>query len=142
MWPFKKKEEKKTVNRVVVIIIEILLALLLFLSLVAIKWAITTKDPDANKIKLDNQTIENISFVDFVIDYTNNEGKLTVSAINYTDEKVEISKLKIRLYATNNSLISTIEIPDEIVLDKNQEHLITASVGNIDKVASVEYVIE
>lgn len=142
MWPFKKKEEKKRVNRVVVIIIEILLALLLLFSLIAIKYVITANDSDANKIKLENQVVENVSFIDFVIDYTNNEGKLSVSAINYTENPLKITKLKINLYATNNSLISTVEIPDEITLEKNQEHLVTASVGNIDKVASVEYILE
>lgn len=139
MGIFRKKKEVKTVNRTVVIILEVLAALFLFTVLLAVKWAITSIDKDAGKTKLENQVVDNLSFVDFVID---KEGVLTVSAINYTEETLNFKSVKIRLYAKDNSLISQVEVPEELELEKNQEHLITADVGNIDKVYSVEYIVE
>lgn len=142
MGLFKKKDPVKTCNKRCVIIIEIIVAVLLFLTLLGIKWLVTNIDEDANVIKLDNQTVENVSFVDFEVEYKDEQGNVTVSAINYTEEDITIPNLKIKLYASDNSLVSQIDVPEEIVLESNQEHLITSTIATTTKIASVEYVIE
>lgn len=138
---FRKKEEKKTINRKTVIIIEVCCAVVLFLTLLGIKWLVTNRDVDVNVVKLENQVVENVSFVDFRIEYEEEVGNVTVSAINYTEEEIKVPSLKIKLYAADNNLISQIEVP-EFTLSTNQEHLIENKILTTTKVASVEYVIE
>lgn len=142
MGIFKKKEERKPCNKRCVIVIEIIVAVLLFLTLLGLKWLITNIDENANIVKLDNQVVNNVSFVDFKVEYINEQGNVTVSAINYTGEEIEIPNLKIKLYSSDNSLISQIEVSNPIVLDTNQERLIASTISTTSKVASVEYVIE
>lgn len=142
MGIFKKKGDKKLCNKRCVIAIEIIVAVLLFLTLLGLKWLITNIDEDANIVKLDNQVINNVSFVDFKVEYTDKQGDITVSAINYTNEEIEIPNLKIKLYSSDNSLISQIEVANPIALQTNQEQLITSTISTTSRVASVEYVIE
>ncbi|HPF83219.1 MAG TPA: hypothetical protein PLV83_03505 [Bacilli bacterium] len=139
---FKRKKEEKRINRKVVIIIEVFAALFLFATLLGIKWLVTNGNSESNIVKLENQEVSNISFVDFKVEYTKNKGNVTVSAINYKDQPVTINNLKIKLYAADNSLISQIEVADQVNLESNQEQLITSTIATTTKVASVEYVIE
>lgn len=142
MGLFNKKENRKPCNKRCVIVIEIIVAVLLFLTLLGLKWLIINIDEDANIVKLNNQVVNNVSFVDFKVEYTEEQGNVTVSAINYTGEEIKIPNLKIKLYSSDNSLISQIEVADPIVLETNQEHLIASTISTTSKVSSVEYVIE
>lgn len=142
MGLFKKKEEPNKCSRRLIIIIEIIVAVLLFLTLLGLKWLFLNVHEDSNIVKLDNQVVNDVSFVDFQTKYENNKGEVSVSAINYLDKEITIPSLKIRLYSSDNSLVSQIEINEPIVLDANQEHLIENTIATNTKVARVEYVIE
>lgn len=141
MGIFRKKQKEKTINKKLVIAIEVSCAVLLFLTLLGIKWLITNKAPDQNIVTLENQTVENVSFVDFKVEYVDEEGNVSVGAINYTDTKIEVKNLKIRMYAEDNNLVSQIEVP-AFVLETNQEHLIENKILTSSKISSVEYIIE
>lgn len=142
MGLFKKKDEEKKCSRRCIIAIEIIVAVLLFLTLLGLKWLFLNVHDDLNIVKLDDQTINDVSFVDFQTKYEDDKGNVSVSVINYTDKEVIIPSLKIRLYSSDNSLVSQIEVTDTIVLDAKQEHLIENTIATNTKVARVEYVIE
>lgn len=137
---FRKKKESFGVDRKVVITFEIFGAIVLFLALLGIKWLYY--NVESSVIRLDNQTINDVSFVDFKADYTDDKVLVSVSAINYTEKELNIKNVKIRLYANDNNLISEINVPNIGVLATNQEYFIKNEIVLDVKIASVEYEVE
>ena len=125
-----------------VIFFEILFAIILFLSLIGIKWLYYNGNNDSNEIKIENQIVNNISFVDFKAKYTDTKTTITVSAINYTESPIDIKSIKIKLYSEDGSLISEVNMPNELTLEQNHEHVISSELAKISEIASVEYIVE
>lgn len=140
MGLFIKKEEKS--NKKIVIFFEVLFAIILFLSLIGIKWLYYNGNNNSDTIKIENQVVNDISFVDFSAKYTDTKTTITVSAINYTSSPKEINSIKIKLYAVDNSLISEINVPSSFTLEPNHEHVISSELAKISEIASVEYIVE
>ncbi len=137
---FKKKKEEKRINKAVVIVIELFVAIILFLCAIGIKWLITNKY-NPRIVKLEEQTVQGITFSDFVADYSNVTGTIKVNAINYTENEITINGLTLNLYAKDNTLISRIELPNTIILKPNEKYLITNEIATEARIGKVEYEI-
>ena len=140
MGLFKKKKEEKRINKAVVIIIELFVAIVLFLCAIGIKWLLTNKY-NPRIVKLEEQTVEGVTFSDFVADYSDVTGKIKVNAINYTENDIVIKGVTLNLYAKDNTLISRIELPNTITLKPNEKYLITNDISTEVRIGKVEYEI-
>ena len=137
---FKRKKEEKQVSRPLVIIIELVVAIIIFLCAIGLKWLIANRY-NPRLIKLENQTVDNFTFSDFSVEYSDDKGLLKVNAINYTEEVISTDKITINLYAKNNTLISRIELPNKIILKPNEKYLISNEIATDVRVGKVEYII-
>ena len=148
-WRKRDKDgsEKVKMKKSTIIIIEVACAVLVFGILIGIKYLVTNKVDD-NVVYLENQVVENVSFTDFTLTYEDGKSTIKVNMINYTEENIEISKLTIKLYASDNTKVSEI-IADlaadgnATVLGPNQETVVE-NVAELDltDISKVEYVIE
>ena len=137
---FKKKKEEKRISKPLVIITEFFIAIVVFLCAIGLKWLVANKY-NPKIIKLDDQTVEGITFSDFKVDYTDGKGKLTVNAINYTENPIIITKVTLRLYSKDNILISEIEVPNKVTLKTDEKYLISNEIATDTRVGKVEYKI-
>ena len=140
MGLFKKKKEEKRINKTVVIIIELFVAVVLFLCAIGIKWLLTNRY-NPRIVKLEEQTVQGVTFEDFVADYSDITGKIKVNAINYTENDIVINGITLNLYAKDNTLISRIELPNKITLKPNEKYLITNEIATEVRIGKVEYEI-
>lgn len=143
----KDDSEKVKMKKSTIIIIEVVCALLVFGVLIGIKYLVTNK-VDNNVVYLENQVVKNISFTDFKLTYEDGKSTIKVNMINYTEENIEIKKLIIKLYASDNTKVSEITADLAIdgnvtVLGPNQETAVE-NVAELDltDVSKVEYIIE
>lgn len=138
----KVKMKKKTI-----IIIEVVCAVLIFATLLGIKYLITNK-VDKNVVKLENQLISNITFSDFVLKYKDEKSYISVNLINYSKEEIKINKLTIKLYASDNTKVSEILVDylnnsAPLVLGENQSTEVSNIIElDLTDIIKVEYVIE
>ncbi len=137
---FKKKKEEKRINKAVVITIELFVAVLLFLCAIGIKWLVTNKY-NPRIVKLEDQTVQGITFEDFSVDYSDITGKIKVNAINYTENDIEINGVTLNLYAKDNTLIARVSLPTQKVLKPNEKYLITNEIATEVRIGKVEYEI-
>lgn len=139
--------EKVKMKKSTIIIIEVVCAALIFGILVGIKYLVTNKAND-DIVYLENQVVNNLTFTDFTLNYENEESKVNVKMINYTEENIQISKLIIRLYAKDNTKVSEITADfttdgNPYVIGPNQETLVENSVKlDLTNVSKVEYIVE
>lgn len=143
----KDESEKVKMKKSTIIIIEVACAVLVFGALIGIKYLVTNKVDD-NVVLLENQVVKNISFTDFKITYEDGKSTVKVNMINYTAENIEIKKLVIKLYASDNTKVSEITANlavdgNATVLGPNQETAVE-NVADIDltDISKVEYIIE
>jgi len=139
--------EKVKMKKSTIIIIEIACAVFVFGALIGIKYLVTNKTND-NVVYLENQVVKNISFTDFKLTYDDGKSTIKVNMINYTAENIEIKKLVIKLYASDNTKVSEITANlavdgNTTVLGPNQETAVE-NVANLDltDISKVEYIIE
>ena len=137
---FKRKKVEKTISKPLVIIIEVSLAVIIFLCAIGLKWLITNRY-NSRLVKLENQVVNNFTFSDCSIEYSEDKGTLKVNVINYTEEVISTDKVTINLYAKNNTLISQIELPNKIILRPNEKYLITTEIATDVRAGKVEYKI-
>ena len=137
---FRRKKEEKRISKPLVIVIEISIAVLLFLAAIGIKWLLANKY-NPKILKFEDQIVEGITFSDFKLDYREDKNNLQVNAINYTEEEKNIKKIMLKLYSKDNTLISQIEVENDIKLKSNEKYLISATVDTEVKIGKVEYEI-
>ncbi len=143
----KDDSEKVKMKKSTIIIIEVVCAVIVFGILIGVKYLVTNK-VDNNVVKLENQVVKNISFTDFTLTYEDEKSTIKVNMINYTQENIEVNKLVIKLYASDNTKVSEVTanlavdgVP--MVLGPNQETAVE-NVAEIDltDISKVEYVVE
>lgn len=141
------KTEKVKMKKSTIIIIEVVCAALIFGILIGVKYLVTNKD-DNNTIYLENQVVKGISFTDFTLTYEDEKSNIIVSMINYTEENIEIKKIVIKLYASDNTQVSEITADLTVegsatVLGPNQETVIENVIElDLTDISKVEYVVE
>ncbi len=139
--------EKVKMKKSTIIIIEVACAALIFGVLVGIKYLVTNRAND-DVVYLENQVVSNLTFSDFTLNYENEESKINVKMINYTEENIQISKLIIRLYAKDNTKVSEITADftndgNPYIVGPNQETIVENSVKlDLTNVSKVEYVVQ
>lgn len=141
MGIFKRKKEPIRINKTLVIVIEFFVAIFIFLIAIGLKW-LMANGYNPRIVKLQNQEVNGITFSDFVVDYSDGNGNLSVNAINYSNEEVKIEKLTLILYAKDNTVISRIELPEEIVIKPKENYLINNEIATETRVGKVEYKVE
>lgn len=141
MGIFKRKKEPIRINKTLVIVIEFFVAIFIFLIAIGLKW-LMANGYNPRIVKLQNQEVNGITFSDFVVDYSDGNGNLSVNAINYSNEEVKIDKLTLILYAKDNTVISRIELPEEIVIKPKENYLINNEIATETRVGKVEYKVE
>lgn len=149
---FRKKEvgldAKTKVKKSTIVIIDIIVLVLLGAIAIGIKYLVTNK-VDKNLVKLENQTVNNITFSDFNIKYKKKKSHINVTLINYTAEEISINKLTIRLYASDNTNVSAITIDyledsgEPLKLGENQQTIVENSTPlDLTGITNVEYIME
>lgn len=137
MGIFRKKE--KTYNKTTVIIIEIAVALVILLVGIGIKWLINNHDKDNGKVRIEDQVVEGISFVDFL--YNEDTSEYLVNAINYNVATINIKELKLYIYSDENAQVAAVTF-EGFDLEYNESHELKGKLPEGTSISTVEYAVE
>lgn len=137
-----KKKEKMTLKKSTVIIIEVCVGLVVLLAALGIKYLVTNKADDS--IRFSDQVVSGITFSDFTIKKDeDNNNVITVNAINYSEESLDLERITVMLLTEDNIKVSEINFDFGYKLDKNQQiELMNTIAMDLSGVASVEYEVK
>lgn len=104
--------------------------------------SIVKKDNDTNSAVIENQTINNINFKDFLVVYKNNVSKVYFDMENTNETEVSYTKVKCNLYDKSNNIIVSFEENIGLIQAKETKTISTNFDIDLSKVKKVEYILQ